>query len=149
MTIYHLDAILALFFLWRFLTDRFRSLNRFGSALKRRTGFLDWGDSLGDMESWIQHGMVCASVASAWGALSWVCGLGFRAGFAHGAAIMLVVYVVRELVQGLGHARNSGPHGPFVDRRRRLPWQKGIRVGWLIDGVLDLAGPLLAAWLSR
>lgn len=101
-------------------------------------GFLRY-DVVGDPASWVQHAGICLLV-TAGGALlglfagSWM--LGARIGSHVGAAY----YIVREALQALEHMRSGDV---ALEWRRRS--NGALKVGWLADGLLDCAGPLLVA----
>lgn len=96
-------------------------------------------DVVGDPASWVQHTGVCLLVTAAGALVGLVAGhglLGAQVG-AHGAR---AYYAVREALQAVGHYR---------DRDVAFEWRRqsnrALKVGWVPDGLLDFAGPLLVA----
>lgn len=152
MSIYVLDATIAAFLLASFIHDRFAWLNQKADELENVLfdGWLHY-NQYGDPASWIQHGITSAVVAFLVGALSDLLGIGFRVGFLHGAVIMAGFYLIREGHQAYTQWREDGPRGPFVDRRTHPWWRRGYHAGFLVDGLMDLAGPItiaVGAWLA-
>lgn len=141
LTMWHADAALGLFVLYHFLRDRFVRLN--GWADRVEHVFPSWLQYVrwGDPATWVQHTLITALMGG-WGAL--ISGLAvdgdFRTGFLHWAAIWAGFYVVREL-------------WAFVEKHRAkepgLWWRGGQhRTGWVVDGLMDMAGPCSVVLLA-
>jgi len=122
---------------WLF-SDRFREANGWADQLERL--FPPWfrWDTMGDPVSWVQHGLI-ALVVSLWAGF-WAWGLtpeGFYAGAAFGGWCAFAAYVVREGWNALDNLMrpnvwtHPAPH----------------RVGWAVDGLMDVVGPLVNALL--
>lgn len=143
VTIWHVDAVLGAFLAWQFLRDRFALLNRtadwiednvFPPALRY--------SAIGDPASWLDHTFVALCLATAWGGLAALLGIGFGVGFFHGAVAMMAFYIVREANSAIGSIKADG----WSEAVRVRPFRKGWLVGWGLDGLLDLIGPALILW---
>jgi len=127
------------FIVWQFLRDRFAVLSAFADAIEWHFPWFSW-DRHGDWISWVHHALWTALVG-ALGGLITLATLGvFRPGFQRFALVMLAFYSVRE---GVGLWQQRGTPGAW-SRPGRTP----ARVGWLVDGVMDVVGPALVVALS-
>lgn len=140
LTMWHADIALALFVLYHFARDRFARLNTWADRAEH--SFPSWFQWVrwGDPVTWVQHAVITA-LFGGWGALVALCGgIDPRVGFTHWACIWAGFYVIREL-------------GAFWSKWKAQepgPWHRGgqHRTGWVIDGLMDMAGPLAVAWLG-
>jgi hypothetical protein len=141
LTMWHADAALGLFVLYHFWKDRFAALNLWADRAEHT--FPSWLQYIrwGDPATWVQHACVTAIMAG-WGALisGFALRQGFAGGFLHWSVIWASFYVIRELGSFYLYWRANEP-GPW--------WRGGQhRTGWVIDGLMDMAGPCSVAYIA-
>lgn len=123
-----------------FFGHEFYALNKFADDVERKMPKWFTWDARGDWISWVHHALWTALAGSGGGLITLVLLGAFRPGFQRFALGMLCFYVARE---GWGLWTQRG--GPGAWSR---PGRKPTRVGWAVDGIMDVVGPTLIFWLS-
>jgi hypothetical protein len=99
-------------------------------------GFLNW-ENIGDPASWVQHWLISGAVRFA---------VGHFAGDDVGRHFAFGLYFARELFQSFRRVRKHGWAQAFRWHwTHPEPGVSRLKVGWLGDGIGDMAGPTI--WL--
>jgi len=124
---------------WLIVVDRFQAAGELADYIEATylPAWFRW-DTAGDPVSWVQHGLIALLVSlwgALWGGLLTPEGALFGAAFAGWCAFG--GYCVRECMNAY-----SNRHLPTV-------WHHPAphRVGWAVDGLMDVVGPLVNALL--
>lgn len=124
------------FLAWRWIDDRFASLNAFADRLEKKLPrFLRWPP---DPISWLHHTAFTALAGLGLGLWAMLTIYEFGRGFAVGTSIMAAFYFVREA------------KGIYEQWGRPGMWWRGWPhlTGWFVDGVCDFLFPTTLAVIS-
>lgn len=115
-------------------------LNRWADRFEERLPWLLRFSGVGDPASWyFSHPMFCLGGGVLGAAFAFVQHGDARAGFLVGWAIVAAFYTfVREPLDGWSKYRNAGWAGA-IRRLNRNPYGGRYQLGWLVDGVGDVA----------
>lgn len=124
---------------WLWL-DRFAAANEMADTVEDLLfpPWFQWTHS-GDPVSWLHHALItagCAAYGWLWGLLLPVPAM---SGALAGAVAAVVAYAVRETLAARDNWRSERPHA----------WTHPLphRVGWAVDGIMDVLCPLgVAGW---
>lgn len=129
---------------YEFADNRGARLSGAADALEARLPTPLTYNGSGDPITWVHHALWTATVGTFLGTVSWLTDRDFRKGFKDGALMGLGFYVIRESVGAFHEER-----GAWSDTRERPDWQRGIHLGWVWDGLGDVAAPGAIVWLAR
>ena len=120
---------------WLVVVDGFRTWNEWADLLESYLPEWAQWNTQGDRISWFQHGAVALGVSLYGGIWSLVLPESFTFGAAFGGWIAFLCYVVREAMSA--RMKWGSPNA----------WTHPTpnRVGWAVDGLCDVVGPLAVA----
>lgn len=118
--------------------DEFRTVNMWADIFEAHClpTWLQWS-TMGDKVSWTHHALIAAAVSLYGGLLSTLTPESFVTGAVIAAWFAFCAYAAREAISAYGSYK----------RGRTYVWThpSPSRVGWAVDGILDVVGPLLVA----